>query len=75
MKKVMMTKSQVYAINTASEKLIKARNELQEMVNIVAEELKLDTVKEDWGLSKDMKSLEERKGPKIIPLDPPVDKK
>ena len=58
MNKAMMTESQVYAVKSADEKLIKARIELQKIVNIVAKELNRDTVKETWILSKDMKSLE-----------------
>ncbi len=60
MEKTELTKSQVYAVNAANLKLLQAQRELQEIVDVVAEELKVDVKNEKWALSKDMKFLEKR---------------
>lgn len=58
MEKKEMTRSQIYAVKAADVKLLSAKVEFQDVVDVVAEELKVDAKNEKWILSKDMESLE-----------------
>ena len=64
MEKKELTKIQIYAVQAANDKIVAARKELQEIINLVAIEMKLDTINEYWVLSADMQFLEKRNVPK-----------
>ena len=53
-----LTKVQHYAVKAASEKARGAYNELQSILQMVADELGIDRKKEKWEITADMKHFE-----------------
>ncbi len=63
MEKKELTKSQIYAVRAA-------KQELQNLVDIVAEELGLDIKNESWTLLQDNSCFEKREVPSMSLLKP-----
>ena len=65
-----LTKVQYYAVKAASDKAREAYNELQSILQMIADELGIDREKEKWRITADMKYFERMDAPQpkaIIP--------
>jgi len=70
-----LTKVQQYAVKAASDKARAAYNELQSILDAIADELGIDRKKERWRITADMKYFERMDTPDLTISKKSEDKK